>query len=96
MLSGKQLSRLRGMAHHRKVIVTVGGAGLTRPVLSEIDGALKRHELIKIRLPSVEKASRVELLDEICKKAGANRVQIIGRCGVLYRPADPPKIDLAD
>lgn len=96
MLSGKQLRKLRGLAHHRKVVVTLGAAGLTEAVLSEIDGALKSHELIKIRLPSMEKASRAELLDEICARSDANRVQLLGRCGVLYRPSDTPKIDLKD
>ena len=45
-LKGKELSRLRGLAHHLKPIVTVGSAGVTAAVKHELENALTQHELV--------------------------------------------------
>lgn len=93
-LTVKQLVFLRGEAHRRKPVVTIGRAGLTPAVLQEIDLALAHHELIKIKLPAGERAGREQLLDELCARSGAEAVQCIGRIGVAYRRADKPRIQL--
>jgi RNA-binding protein len=92
-LNTKQKSYLRALAHHRRVVVTVGNAGLTEPVLSEIDKALAIHELLKIRLPA-QRDQRADMLNEICEALEADLVQSIGRVGVLYRRAEKPKITI--
>ena len=94
-LAGKQLKYLRGLAHHLKPVVAVGIAGATPAVTLELDDALTAHELIKIRLPALERVQKQQLLDSWCLEAGATLVQLIGRTGVLYRPAPTPRIQLA-
>jgi RNA-binding protein len=93
-LNAKQKSYLRALAHHRQVIVTVGTGGLTEPVLREIDQALGRHELLKIRLPSIHRDQRADMLEEICEALEADLVQNIGRVGVFYRRGEKPKITI--
>lgn len=93
-LTGKQRHYLRGLAHHRKPIVTVADAGLTPNVLAEIDQALARHELIKVRIRNDDRGQRKELMDAICAQAACEPVQTIGQIGVLYRPAEEPQIKL--
>ena len=93
-LTSKQKSYLRALAHHRRVIVTVGNAGLTEPVIGEIDQALSRHELLKIRLPGIHRDQRADILAEIAETLDAELVQSIGRIGVFYRRADKPKIEV--
>jgi RNA-binding protein len=93
-LTSKQKRYLRGLAHHRPVVVTVGHNGLSDSVLAEIDHALSTHELIKIRLPFGERAERRSSVEEICRRSGAAPVQGIGRVEVLYRPAPEPRIVL--
>lgn len=93
-LNAKQKSYLKALAHHRQVIVTVGGSGLTEPVLREIDQALARHELLKLRLPAIHRDQRADLLDEICESLEADLVQNIGRVGVIYRRGEKPKITI--
>ena len=94
-LTGKQLNHLRGLAHHRNVAVTVGATGLTAAALEEIDRALARHELVKIKLVIADRIQRRDCLDDICKHTASHYVQHIGRVGVVYRPAKVPKILLA-
>jgi RNA-binding protein len=93
-LTAKQRQYLKGLAHKRKPVVMLGNAGLTAAVLAEIELALERHELLKIRLPAVERAERRVLVGDMCTKTGAETVQEIGRVAVLYRRAKKPRIEL--
>lgn len=94
MLSGSQKQYLRGLAHHRKPVVTAGAKGISDAVVAEIDEALSHHELIKVKLPAVDAPGRKAMVDEICSATRAQWVQTIGRIGVFYRPAPEPKISL--
>lgn len=95
-LTTKQKAHLRGLAHHLDVVVSVGNAGLTEPVLGEIDKALSHHELLKIRLPAVPRAQRDDILNEAGEALEAEIVQSIGRVGVLYRRGEKPRIKVPD
>ena len=95
-LTGKQLNHLRALAHHLKPIVTVGVAGATPAVSAELENALEAHELVKIRLPSLPKPEKKALLAKLCQETNAAPVQLIGRIGVTYRPANAMTIDLPE
>lgn len=96
MLTGNQKRYLRGLAHHRKPVVTVGVNGVTESVRAEIDQALAHHELLKVKLPAVDAAGKTAMLDQLCAATGAQWVQTIGRIGVIYRPAPEPSITIPD
>ena len=91
-LTAKQKNYLRALAQHRRVIVTVGTAGLTELVLIELDNALARHELLKVRLPAIHRDERAAIVEKISGSLRAELIQAIGRVGVFYRPAEKPKI----
>jgi RNA-binding protein len=93
-LSVKQRKHLKALAHHRKPVVQVGNAGITAAVIREIEVALGHHELLKIRLPGVERETRTEMLKKICDATGADAVQEIGRVAIVYRRAEKPRIAL--
>lgn len=85
---------MRARAHHLHPVVMIGEAGLTPPVLAEIDLALKSHELIKIRVLGDDRRRRRSLIGDICNALGAQPVQRIGKILVVFRPrpeaAAPP------
>jgi RNA-binding protein len=91
-LTPKQRKHLKALAHHRKPVVQVGNAGVTAPVVREITQALDAHELLKIRLPGVERDARHALLEQVCEATGAEAVQEIGRVAVIYRRAKKPRL----
>lgn len=91
-LSMKQRKHLKALAHKRKPVVWIGNAGVTAPVIREIGQALEHHELLKMRLPGVEREARAEMLKKICEATGAEAVQEIGRMAVIYRPAEKPRL----
>lgn len=93
-LTGKQRQFLRGLAHHRKPVVTLGDAGVTPTVIAEIEQALDHHELVKLKLRVGDRDARRAALSEICDQTGAERVQEIGQMAVIFRRAKESKIDL--
>lgn len=93
-LTGKQKNYLRGIAHSRNPVVTIGGKGLTEAVMAEVELALAQHELIKIKLPGGSKAEKSELMEQITQQSASAPVQLIGRVAVIYRPGEEAKITL--
>jgi len=93
-LSEPHRRHLRKLAHHLKPVVIVGNAGLTENVLTEIDGALAHHELIKVKINAADKTERRAIIDKICEQTAANWVLSIGHIAAFYRPAEKPKINL--
>ena len=77
---------LKKQAHHLKPVVQTGAAGLSEPVLAELDRALLDHELVKIKLASDEKSERRAEVDAACASLDAACVQQIGKTATLYRP----------
>ena len=84
-LTSKQKQQLKAKAHQLKPIVMIGNNGLTDAVNKEIDRGLNDHELIKIRIQTIDRDLRRQLFDEICLTNQANLIQTIGSIGVIYR-----------
>jgi RNA-binding protein len=93
-LTGTQIRHLRGLAHHKRSVVTVGLSGLTKGVIKELDSALTAHELVKIKLPAGSRLDKQTMLHRLCASTTATSIQLIGRIGIIYRPGDPPVIPL--
>lgn len=89
-LTPAQRKEHRAGAHHLNPVVAVGADGLTAAVVKEIDGALKAHGLIKVRVFSDDRAEREAMLGKLADDLGAAPVQHIGKLLVLWRPL-PPK-----
>jgi len=75
---------LRAKAHRLKPVVMIGQSGLTEAVLTEIEGALVAHELIKIKIRA-EREQRKEISTQICIKTKAELIQTIGQITIIYR-----------
>jgi RNA-binding protein len=85
-LSKNQIKFLRSLCHDLKPIVMLGQKGLTNEVLHELDIALNHHELVKIKLSVDDREERANMIDEICARSEADRIQTIGKTISLYRP----------
>jgi putative YhbY family RNA-binding protein len=83
-LSPARRRELKARAHKLDPVVFVGGDGLSAQVVAEIDRSLKSHELIKVRV-NADRDGREAVLEEICKRAGAQPVQHIGKILVVFR-----------
>lgn len=78
---------LRAQAHHLQPVVIIGHHGLTPAVLHEVDLALTKHELVKVRVGSDERTERNALLSQVCAAMDCAAVQHLGKVLVLWRPS---------
>lgn len=92
-ITDKQIIFLRKSCHHIKPIVSIGNAGLTENVMSEVELALNYHELVKIKIAG-NGDERNTIAETIVNQTGAVLVQSIGHTASFYREADKPKIKL--
>jgi len=91
-LTGKQKNYLRGLAHNINPIVSIGSNGLSNSVLDELEIALDHHELLKVKLPADDKATKASLMANICSETNSVPVQLIGRVAVVFRQSKAKKI----
>jgi RNA-binding protein len=88
-LNNKQIRYLKGQAHSKKPIVTIGMKGITDNILEEIDSALRYHELIKVKLPAGPKDAKIDIAEQISKPNKASKVGLTGRTLILFRQNAP-------
>ncbi|MEC7524477.1 MAG: ribosome assembly RNA-binding protein YhbY [Myxococcota bacterium] len=94
-LAGVQKRHLRALAHPLQPVVQVGKEGISPGVVSATDQALTDHELIKVRLPQVEKDERDAMAEKLGEATKAQLAGITGRIALLYRRhPEKPKIRL--
>ncbi len=86
-LSSQQVRALRAESHRLKLkpVVMIGQHGLSENVLIELEQTLSHHQLIKVRVPALEKADKKNFHNEICEKLNADLIQAIGHVIVIFR-----------
>ena len=95
MLTSKQRAYLRGIASTYETIYQIGKGGVTEAMCKDIAEALRKRELIKLRVLENSGWTAREAADAIAEQTGADVVQVIGSKFVLYRKnEDEPKIKL--
>ncbi len=54
--------------------------------MAEIDLALEHHELIKVKVPSIDREEKIAMMDAIVREGKAQKVQVIGHI-LVHLPA---------
>ena len=85
MITGKQRSYLKKLAHDLEPVVYIGKNDLTENVIKEIDTLLEIRELVKVKIQEGSLLEPKETANEISDILGAEYVQAIGRRFILYR-----------
>jgi RNA-binding protein len=94
-LTGKQKSFLRSMGQKLEPVVMMGKEGVTPTVVEAAREAIKKRELIKVRVLQNCMEEPEDAITMLAERADVNLVQIIGRNGLLFkRNYDKPKIEL--
>lgn len=95
MLTSKQRAKLRGIASTADTIGQIGKGGITETVVDQVSQALTARELVKYRVLETCPLSPKEVAQELAQKTGAQVVNVIGSCVVLYRSnPEKPVIEL--
>lgn len=94
-LNGRQKRHLRALAHHLDPLVAVGKEGVSAAVVAATNQALVDHELIKVRLPQVDREERAEMVETLERETGAAVAGVTGRIAILYRRhPEKPRVQL--
>ena len=91
MITSKQRSFLRSLAHNIDPTVYIGKAGVTDNVIKEIDQCLEARELVKIKLQEGAELDAKTVANELAPGLRAEFVQAIGRKFTLYRESKENK-----
>jgi RNA-binding protein len=84
-LTGKQAQHLRGLAHGLSPVVHVGKEGLTDAVTAAVNTAIDTHELIKVKLPQIDKTERRAMTQALAAAISCQVAGELGRIAILYR-----------
>ncbi len=85
MITGKQRSYLKSLAHDLEPTVYIGKSGITDNILQELDTGFECRELVKVKIQDGCERKPQEVANEIAPKLNAEFVQAIGKKFTLYR-----------
>lgn len=91
MITGKQRSYLKGLANSLDPIFQVGKNGITENFIKQVDEALEKREIIKIKVLNNSMLDAKEVANILAEKTNAEFVQSIGNKFVLYRESKKNK-----
>ncbi len=91
MLTSKQRAYLRGIAAEYETIFQIGKGGVTEVMCKEIGEALRKRELIKLKVLENSGWTAREAAETVAVQTGADVVQVIGNKFVLFKrnPKEP-------
>lgn len=93
-LTGKHNRSLRAIAGRMKLAKTLNTIQLnevTSQSLSNIDISLASHEMVLLRMLTLDKKSAAKELGlSVAEKTNSTVVQTVGHTVLLYRPTNPP------
>ena len=94
-LSSKQIRKLRSLGMTEEAVVMIGKEGVSPAVVASAREAIKKRELIKVRVLQNAPEEQADAITMLAERADANLVQVIGRNGLLFkRNFDKPRIEL--
>ena len=91
MLNRRQRAQLRSIANSYDTIFQIGKGGINDALIKQIDEALEKRELIKIRTLETSPETSREAADNVAEAVKADVVQVIGSRFVLYRESKDNK-----
>ena len=91
MLTGKQRSYLKSVAHNLDPIFQLGKNGLTENFVKQVDDALNAREIVKISVLKNNVLDPTDVAVELVQRLNAEFVQSIGRRFVIYRESKDNK-----
>lgn len=85
MISGKDRSYLKGLAHKLPPLLHIGKNGLSDSFYAEADKILDDHELVKIAILDAADLKAKPTANQVAEHLGAEFVQAVGKKFVIYR-----------
>lgn len=91
MITGKQRSYLKKLAHDLDPMVMLGKGGLTDNIRQEMENNFEARELVKVKLQEGCDLKAKDVANQLAEELNAEFVQAIGRKFTLYRESKDKK-----
>lgn len=91
MLTGKQKTYLKGLAHTMQPIIQIGKNGVNEMLVKTIEDALEARELIKVSVLQNCMEDPKTLAIDIADVLNAEVVQVIGKTIIFYKQSRKKK-----
>ena len=91
MLTGKQKTYLKGLAHTMQPIIQIGKNGINEMLVKTIEDALEARELIKVSVLQNCMEEPKTLAMDIAEVLEAEVVRVIGKTIVFYKQSRKKK-----
>jgi|AntRauTorcE11897_2_1112592.scaffolds.fasta_scaffold00001_278 RNA-binding protein len=85
MITTKQRSNLKSLAHKLTPDVLIGKEGISQNLIDQIETVLENKELIKVKVLSNSSVKAKSIINELAEKLNAEPVLAVGGVMVLYR-----------
>ena len=85
MLTSKQRAALRGIASTYETILQVGKSGISETMIQQVRDALRKRELIKMRVLENCPLDAGEAAAELAEATKSDVVQVIGSRFILFK-----------
>lgn len=92
MITGKQRSYLKSLAHNLDPLMQIGKTGVSEGITRQLDALLEDHELVKVKVLQNSPQEAKEIVDGLLEATGAEFVQLIGSKFTLYRESKENKV----
>ena len=86
-LTQSERKAIKAKAQPMKAAIHVGKAGVTDNVIKEIEHALKKSLVVKIRIQTKDAALQTALCEKIAAATHAVWISTIGTSAVFYQPS---------
>lgn len=90
-MTSKQRAFLKGIAMNEDTIFQLGKGGIDENFIKQVDSALEKREIVKIKALETYMEGAHLASEEIADATGAEVVQVIGNKFVLYRESKKNK-----
>ena len=92
-ITGKQVRKLRSLAHHLEPVVFVGKQDITPTIVHQTNLLLDARELIKGTVQNTSGLDPREAAAMLAEATESEMIQVIGHKFVLYRESDRKDIE---
>ncbi len=92
MITGKQRSELKKIAHKMEPKVLIGKNGLSDNLIKQIDQILTKEEIVKVKILNNNMDEKEDIINEIIEELNGEFVSSLGNKFVLYRKNEDKSI----
>lgn len=92
-MTSAQRATLRSLATKLNPIFSIGKGGISENLLSDLNDALEKYEMIKITVLKNADVNAKDMLPIVCDNLGAEPITAIGNKIVIYRKSSRNDIE---